>query len=101
MIEIQGDTQLGIDKANVESIKTSTILKYAGLAIFKQDKLIGFLTEEESRSFNFLNDNIKSTVEVISCPEEGKLTIEIKKNQQLRLRENLKTIRPKLMFVLI
>ncbi|WP_235616254.1 Ger(x)C family spore germination protein [Lysinibacillus parviboronicapiens] len=80
MIEIQGDTQLGIDKANVESIKTSTILKYAGLAIFKQDKLIGFLTEEESRSFNFLNDNIKSTVEVISCPEEGKLTIEIKKS---------------------
>ncbi len=53
VIEIQGDTQLGMDKVNVERIKTPTLLKYAGLAIFKQDKLIGLLTEEESRSFNF------------------------------------------------
>lgn len=95
MIEIQGDTQLGIDKATVERIKTPTILKYAGLAIFKQDKLIGFLTEEESRSFNFLNDNIKSTVEVISCPEEGKLTTEIK-NSTTKIKGKFKNNTPQI-----
>lgn len=79
-IEIQGDTQLGMDKVNVERIESPAILKYVGLAVFKQDKLIGFLTEEESRSFNFLNDNIKSTVEIISCPGEGTLTTEITKS---------------------
>ncbi len=76
-IEIQGDTQLGMDKVNVERIESPAILKYVGLAVFKQDKLIGFLTEEESRSFNFLNDTIKGTVESISCPGESTLTTEI------------------------
>ncbi|MFY0518624.1 Ger(x)C family spore germination protein [Lysinibacillus sp. UGB7] len=79
-IEIQGDKQLGIDKTNVERIKTPVILKYVGLVVLKQDKLIGLLTEEESRSFNFLNNKIKSTVEIISCPKEGKLTTEITKS---------------------
>ncbi|MGE7092598.1 Ger(x)C family spore germination protein [Lysinibacillus sp. NPDC048646] len=79
-IEIQGDTQLGIDKTNVAKIKTPVILKYVGLVVFKEDKLMGFLTEEESRSFNFLKDKIKSTVEIISCPEQGKLTTEITKS---------------------
>ncbi len=79
-IEIQGDKQLGIDKTNVERIKTPVILKYVGLVVLKQDKLIGLLTEEESRSFNFMNDKIKSTVEIISCPKEGKLTTEITKS---------------------
>ncbi len=79
-IEIQGDTQLGIDKTNVARIKTPVILKYVGLVVFKEDKLMGLLTEEESRSFNFLKDKIKSTVEIISCPEQGKLTTEITKS---------------------
>ncbi|QDQ03020.1 Ger(x)C family spore germination protein [Lysinibacillus fusiformis] len=79
-IEIQGDTQLGIDKTNVERIKTPVILEYVGLVVFKEDKLMGLLTEEESRSFNFLKDKIKSTVEIISCPEQGKLTTEITKS---------------------
>ncbi|EON70296.1 Ger(x)C family spore germination protein [Lysinibacillus sphaericus] len=79
-IEIQGDKQLGIDKTNVERIKTPVILKYVGLVVLKQDKIIGLLTEEESRSFNFLNNKIKSTVEIISCPKEGKLTTEITKS---------------------
>jgi len=77
VIEIQGDKQLGPEKKNVEKIETSAILKYIGLSVFKQDKLVGFLTEEDSKSFNFLNDNIKSTVIVLTCPKAGKLTTEI------------------------
>ncbi|AJK90096.1 spore gernimation protein [Lysinibacillus sp. A1] len=77
VIEIQGDKQLGLEKSNVEKVETPAILKYVGLAVFKQDRLIGVLSEEESKSFNFLNDNIKSTVVVFSCPTTGKLTTEI------------------------
>ncbi len=79
-IEIQGDKQLGMDKTNVEQIDTPAVLKYGGLAVFKQDSLVGLLTEEESKSFNFLNDNIKSTVEILSCPNNGVLTTEITKS---------------------
>ncbi|MGE7093741.1 Ger(x)C family spore germination protein [Lysinibacillus sp. NPDC048646] len=79
-IEIDGDTKLGIDQTNVQRIKTPVVLNFVGLAVFKKDKLVGILTEDESRSFNFLNGKIKSTVEIIACPEQGKLTTEITKS---------------------
>lgn len=76
-IEIHGNQKLGIDQTNVERIDTPVILQFTGLAVFKQDKLIGVLTEDESKSYNFLNDKIVSTLELISCPENGKLSTEI------------------------
>lgn len=76
-IEVQGDKSLGIDQANVERIETPVILKFTGLAIFKEDKLLGFIDEYESKSLNYLNDNIKSTIEIIACPSDGELTTEI------------------------
>lgn len=76
-IEVHGDPKLGIDQTNIERIETPVILKFTGLALFKQDKLIGYLTEYESKSFNYLNDKIKSTIEIISCPADGQLTTEI------------------------
>ncbi len=76
-VEIQGDLQLGIDQTNVERIKTPVILKYAGIAMFKEDKLVGLLSEDDSIYFNYLNNKIKSTVEVLACPKGGELSTEI------------------------
>ncbi|ATP40273.1 spore gernimation protein [Solibacillus sp. R5-41] len=76
-IEVHGDKNLGIDKTNVERVETPVLLKFTGLAIFKEDKLLGYIDEYESKSFNYLNDNIKSTIEIISCPSGGELTTEI------------------------
>ncbi|UED82466.1 Ger(x)C family spore germination protein [Lysinibacillus sp. CD3-6] len=76
-VEIEGDPKLGIDQTNVERIKTPVILKYSGIAVFKEDKLLGLLSEEESIYFNFLNNKIESTVVVLACPDKGDLTTEI------------------------
>ncbi|WP_313894152.1 Ger(x)C family spore germination protein [Psychrobacillus sp.] len=76
-IEINGDKRLGIDPTNVERIETPVILKFTGLAIFQEDKLLGYLNEYESKSFNYLNNKIKSTIEIISCPSEGQLSTEV------------------------
>lgn len=76
-IEVQGDKSLGIDQTNVERIETPVKLKFTGLAIFKEDKLYGYIDEYNSKSFSYLNDNIKSTIEIIACPSDGELTTEI------------------------
>ncbi|MFI2130475.1 Ger(x)C family spore germination protein [Lysinibacillus fusiformis] len=76
-IEVLGDKSLGIDQTNVERIETPVKLEFTGLAIFKEDKLIGYMDEYDSKSFNYLNDKIKSTIEIISCPSDGELTTEI------------------------
>ncbi|WP_445477296.1 Ger(x)C family spore germination protein [Lysinibacillus irui] len=76
-IEIHGDKKLGVDQTNVQRVKTPVLLQYAGLAVFKKDKFIGLLTEEESKSVSFLSDKIKSTIEIIACPKKGTLSTEI------------------------
>ncbi|MBL3728346.1 Ger(x)C family spore germination protein [Lysinibacillus sp. HST-98] len=76
-IEVLGDKSLGIDQTNVERIETPVMLKFTGLAIFKEDKLLGYLDEYDSKSLNYLNNHIKSTIEIISCPSKGELSTEI------------------------
>ncbi|MGR6902808.1 Ger(x)C family spore germination protein [Lysinibacillus sp. BSL11] len=76
-IEVLGEKSLGIDQTNVERIETPVKLKFTGLAIFKEDKLLGYLDEYDSKSLNYLNNQIKSTIEIISCPSKGELSIEI------------------------
>ncbi|QPA60135.1 Ger(x)C family spore germination protein [Lysinibacillus sphaericus] len=76
-IEVLGDKSLGIDQTNVERIETPVMLKFTGLAIFKEDKLLGYLDEYDSKSLNYLNNKIKSTIDIISCPSKGELSNEI------------------------
>ncbi|WP_042474418.1 Ger(x)C family spore germination protein [Bacillus ndiopicus] len=76
-IELIGNKKIGKSQENVNQIVVSAVLKYRGLAIIKQGKLVGILTEEESMGYNFLTDNIKSTIEKITCPNGGDLATEI------------------------
>ena len=94
-VEIHGDTKLGIDQTNVERIKTPVILKYAGIAVFKEDKLVGVLSEEESTYYNFLNNKIESTIQVIACPKGGELSTEITKSTS-KIKGTFKNSQPKI-----
>ncbi|MGE7689908.1 Ger(x)C family spore germination protein [Lysinibacillus sp. NPDC097214] len=76
-IEIHGDKSAGMNQSNIKKSKASVMLKYAGLAVFKEDKLIGLLTEDESRSVGFLKDKIDSTIEILACPKGGTISTEI------------------------
>jgi len=80
-IELVGNKELGKLPDNVERIDTSALLHFIGLGVFKEDKLIGFLTESESIAYNFLMNNIKSTIINTSCPNGGSITTEITKSK--------------------
>lgn len=69
--------KMGSSKQNVESITPSTQIKYDELAVFKKDKLVGWLTERQSRGYNGIVNEVQKTVTAISCPEKGKATLEI------------------------
>lgn len=76
-IQIKGDPRNGIDKSNLERIAPSSNLQYSGVAIFKKDKLIGWLNEKESKGYNYIIDNVKSTIGHIPCPTGGILAVEV------------------------
>ncbi|OME87999.1 spore gernimation protein GerC [Paenibacillus sp. FSL A5-0031] len=74
---VLGDEEVGQEKRNMEKVLTPTTLQYSGLAVFKKDKLIGWLNETESKAYNYISDEIKSTVGYVTCPQGGKITFEV------------------------
>lgn len=61
-IEISGNNQ---DSNSLDALQKSdeiNILQYKGLAVFKDDKLIGWMKEDEIKGFNYLTNNVKRTV---------------------------------------
>ncbi|MGG2106620.1 Ger(x)C family spore germination protein [Lysinibacillus pakistanensis] len=94
-IEIHGDPKLGMDQTNVKKVKTPVLLKYAGLAVFKKDRYIGLLTEDESRGLSFINDKIESTIEIIACKKGGTLSTEITKSTS-KVKGNFKKGSPQI-----
>ncbi|MFJ7972413.1 Ger(x)C family spore germination protein [Psychrobacillus sp. NPDC096389] len=76
-ILIIGKQELGSSKQNVETITPAASIKLDDLAVFKDDKLIGWLTEDESRGYNGIINQVKDTVGTVSCPEGGKADIEV------------------------
>ncbi|PID23339.1 Ger(x)C family spore germination protein [Sporosarcina sp. P7] len=76
-IEVIGDKEIGSSKQNVETITSTAEIKYDHIAVFKGDRLVGWLNEEESRGYADITNSVKSTVTAISCPKKGKITLNI------------------------
>jgi spore germination protein KC len=78
-LTVEGNPQLGAQKENIENLSRNVTLKYSGLAVFKEDRLVGWLDEMESKGRNYIHDKVNSTVGSIPCPQEKKklLTVEI------------------------
>lgn len=77
----------GNSKANVEMVDSPARLKYTGLAVLKEDKLVGWLNEIDSKSYNYIQGKVKSTVVEVRCAEGGKIGIEL-----IRTKEKTKAI---------
>lgn len=76
-ILVIGDQEIGSSKQNVETITPSARIQYDHLAVFNNDKLVGWLNERESRGYNTITNSVKTTVTSIPCPNEGQATIEV------------------------
>ncbi|SNS95410.1 spore germination protein KC [Anaerovirgula multivorans] len=65
---------------SLESLQKSEIentTKYFGLGVFKEDKLIGWLNEEESKGYNYVIGNVNNTVGYINYGDKVKITGEV------------------------
>lgn len=84
-LRIIGNKKLGKTKRNIENIETYSKLQYSGLAIFKGDKLIGWLNDDQSRGYNYILGLVQSSVGHVPCDSEGNVVTEI-----IRTETNMK-----------
>jgi germination protein, Ger(x)C family len=67
-------TRIVIDKSGSESV-----LKTSGAYVFKGERLISSLNEEETRGLLWIKNKMKESVMVVNCPYDGiPVTLEIK-----------------------
>lgn len=94
-IVVTGDSRIGNDKKNVEKILSPTKLKYSGLAVFKKDKLVGWLNEKESKGYNYTQGKIKSTTMILACPDKKnkKIAVEVLRTKS-EMKATMKASKP-------
>lgn len=73
-IQIVGDRTVDGDANNLKSTKPQASLKFQGLAVFKKDKLVGWLNEEETIGYNYIMDEVKSSAGPVEG-EDGKTIV--------------------------
>ena len=62
---------------NVQETETSSIYKLGPLAIFKNNKLKGYLTIEESITYNLIKNKINNSIITYECKKDKYLSLEI------------------------
>lgn len=70
-VQLNGDRQNGGSVNNVDTISPKTMIEHAGIAVFKKDKLVGWLDEPGSKTVNYVLDEVDSTVSNEHSPGGG------------------------------
>lgn len=90
---LSDDIEKGMDIKNTQRTEPFVLVQILPYAVFKGDKLIGWLDEYTSKGVNFLLDEVKSTMIAVQCdgPDRNvvmeyvrgntKITAKVKKNQ--------------------
>jgi spore germination protein KC len=76
-IEIKGDPNAGEIKDHTDKSDLAAVLHYTGMAVFKHDKLAGWLKENESQAYNLITRKIKNSVIQIECPSGGVTSVRL------------------------
>lgn len=59
---VKGSVEEGINKENLSTTKDETTIEIETTGVFKDNKFIGYLTEEESKTLNLIRGYIKNTI---------------------------------------
>lgn len=87
---VKGSIEEGIDKENLSTTKDETTIEVTTTGVFKNNKFLGYLTEEESKTLNLIRGDIKNTIINMDI-EDGFIVFEpnnIKANIEAIPKEN-------------
>jgi spore germination protein KC len=74
-----------IIRENINSVSTDAFkqsgsydrLIYNGLGVLNSDKLVGWMTQEEGKGYNYIKNKIKASVEAVQCGKESEAVCNI------------------------
>lgn len=94
-IRVTGEQEKGDSKDNLSLIQPPARLRNSGIAAFRKDRLVGWLNVTEGKGYNYITNNVKSTVGHVTCPEGGKIALEVIKSKA-KIKGDVENGRPRL-----
>ena len=91
---LYGSSDIGDEKENITTSIPKTMVKVGTTSVIKDGKILGYLSEEESKTVNLINGNLTKTILKIPY-EDGYVVFEpnrIKTKQELDIKDNKITI---------
>ncbi len=76
-INVEGDINKGEESENIETSNQYANILIDNMAIFKDEKLLGYLNKEESLTVNILKGDVKDTLITYECSPNKYATFEI------------------------
>ncbi|MBN2983960.1 Ger(x)C family spore germination protein [Cohnella algarum] len=70
-VRLRGSLADGESVDDLKEVTPKTLIEHAGLAVFKRDRLVGWLGEPASKAVNYLLNDVESTAGFVACPEGG------------------------------
>ncbi len=83
-VHLAGDSQADDTLDKLKEIKADPI-KIMDLAVFQDDKLVGWLDEEESKGYNYIIGHVSSTMGYVEDKNTGKITTEVTNAKSKRI----------------
>lgn len=77
VVKVNNSKEDGDTLNNVNSTQIKESYELDNLAVFKDNKLIGYLDKEETLGYNYIKNNIKNTVLSYECEKDKYITLEI------------------------
>ncbi|KAB8137722.1 Ger(x)C family spore germination protein [Gracilibacillus oryzae] len=95
-IYVQGDPDEGKSMQNVESADAPAKVRLDAIGVFSGDKLLGWLNEDQSKGFNYITNNISSTVGWVNCGDGDRtITLEVI-NSETKIKGSIKNGKPEI-----
>ncbi|MFV8829066.1 Ger(x)C family spore germination protein [Alkalihalobacterium sp. APHAB7] len=92
---IDGDPTKGQHSAHIKKLKPEPIVIVDGIAVFNNDKLVGYLNTEDTRNYLWTQDEIKLTTISVPCDENNFLGIRIK-NSSTKIKTSYHDKKPRI-----
>ncbi|MBD2844192.1 Ger(x)C family spore germination protein [Paenibacillus sp. IB182496] len=81
-IRVVGNKSAGDSMSNRQYIDPPVELVYDGMAVFHGDRMVGWLTEMDTKIMNYVRNRVKKTTAIQPCPnpEEGTVTLRVERS---------------------
>ncbi len=95
-LKIEGNVEIGKDIENVNQTEPITKIFLVPYAVFKNDKLVGWLDEYTSKGVNLLLNEIQSTMVSVECDENKYIALDVEKPKskiKVKIKNNIPKIK--------